>query len=424
MVSDKIIIRILSDMIMVFSAVELIDSFGISKSRGLKYKLMTAAVILIPAIIFVEAKGSLLVFEYTLMFAAAFMILFSKVKLSYIYIALASEFITSILSSCLYSFFKGTVSSVYFKAATLLTIRTILLIIVLILGRSEKARRMHLIIKIIPKYIFILTALAVMFISLLAENNNLIAESSAKQTVNALLIASLTVSLIAIIFSLLISVVSKKQIADTNAMLTEMVDVQLRHYKRFEKLNDDIRSFRHDYINHIRSIAALLETGQIDDAKEYTGKLINASPAQNFSFQTGNNLADAILTDKNDFCGESAKIVFYGFIPDKIDNSDLCVILSNALDNAAEACTNCAECDGQSLIEVCAQERQGYFVLTVRNPTADQRTYSCIPDTGKPDALNHGFGLRNIESVVKKHDGQLSVKCESNVFELSLTFKL
>lgn len=421
MVSVKIIIRILSDMIMVFSAAGLIDSFGISKSRSLKYKLMTAVVTLIPAIIFVEAKGSLLVFEYTLMFAAAFMILFSKVKLSYIYIALTAEFITSILSSCLYSFFKETISSVYFKASTLLAIRTILLIIVLMLGRSEKVRRMHLIIKIIPKHIFILTALAVMCISLLAENNNFIAESSIKQTINALLIASLTVSMTAIIFSLLISVVSKKQIADTNAMLTEMVDAQLRHYERLEKLNNDIRSFRHDYTNHIRGIFSLLETKQYEDAREYTEKLIDASPMNNFSFQTGNNLADAVLTDKNDLCGESAKIDFYGYIPDTIDNADLCVILSNALDNAAEACK---KCPGQCKIEVCAQERQGYFVLTVRNPTSDGRSYNTIPDTRKEDALNHGFGLRNIEAVVKKHDGSFSIICENFVFELSLAFKL
>ena len=421
------IIRIVSNIIMVFASVSMISAFGISKCRDKKYVFISAAVnLFFTAVAFALHEFHLNTSSaavYLMMYFSAFRIVFGKIKLSHIYIAIMSDCITSLLSSCFYVIMSNLIGFDCYniKTAALLSVRLTLLLTVLTVSRSEKVRRIHLTIKIIPKHIFILTSMSVMFISLLAENNGFTEENSEKLLLNAVFIAALTVSLTAIIFSLLISVVSKKQVADTNLMLKNMVDSQLRHYTRLEKLNDDIRAFRHDYINHMRSIFSLLEMNQTDDAKEYTRKLIDASPIRDFSFQTGNSLANAILTDKNDLCGESAEIVFYGFIPDRIDNADLCVILSNSLDNAAEAC---AECEGQNRIEVCAQERQGYFVLTVRNPTADQRTYSCIPDTIKPDALNHGFGLRNIETVVKKHDGHLSVKCENSVFELSLTFKL
>ncbi|MDE7278113.1 MAG: GHKL domain-containing protein [Oscillospiraceae bacterium] len=421
------IIQTVSNIIMVFASTALIRAFGISKYRGKKYIFISAAVnLFFTAVTFALHEFNLntvSIAVYLMMYFSAFHIVFGEIKLSHFYIAIMSDCITSLLSSCFYIMIENLIRSDCYdtKTAALLSVRLVLLLTALNVNRYEKVRRIHLTIKIIPKHIFILTTMSVLFISLLAENNSFTAESSVKQIINALLIAALTVSLTAIIFSLLISVVSKKQIADTNIMLKNMVDTQLRHYKILEKLNNDIRAFRHDYINHVRSISSLLEMKQYDDAIEYTGKLINASPVNNFSFQTGNNLADAILTDKNDLCGESAKIIFYGFIPDKIDNSDLCVILSNSLDNAAEAC---ADCEGHNLIEVCAQERQGYFVLTVRNPTSDQRTYNSIPDTIKPDALNHGFGLRNIEAIVKKYDGHLSIKCENKVFELSLTFKL
>lgn len=423
MVMSKVLTWILSDMIMVFSAMGLISSFGVSKIENRKRWFIASAASLVLVVIFSGSERFVSLIGYSLMFVAAFITAFSKIKLSYVYIVLMSEFITSILSSCICAVICGfdPLACPDFRDTALFSARLVLLIAVLIVSRSERVRRMHLIIKIIPKHIFILTVVAVMFIALLAENNNLIAEDAVKQTVNALLIVLLTVSLVAIIFSLLISVVSKKQTADTNAMLTEMVDAQLRHYERLEKLNSDIRSFRHDYINHVRGISSLLETKQYEDAREYAEKLIETSPMQNSLFQTGNNLADAILTDKNDLCGESAKIVFYGYIPDKLDNADLCVVLSNALDNAAEACKGC---EGQCEIEVCSQKRQGYFVLTVRNPTSDSRTYDTIPDTCKEDALNHGFGLRNIEAVVKKNGGHFSIKCEDFVFELSLTFKL
>lgn len=426
MISAESVISIFSNIVMVSYVIGLISAFGISKCISLKRRLISVVTTVLMSAMVLSTNGSFAFAVYLVMVMTAFLIIFGDIRISYFYIFMISDSATSLLSSCIYVIINEFVPTAFFdfKAIVLLFLRLSLLTSAAVLNHSGKLKRLHFTIKIIPNHVFILIALSILFISVLAENNSFAVENVTKRILNALLIAALTISLTAIIFSLLISVISKKQVADTNLMLKNMVDAQLRHYKRLEKLNNDVRAFRHDYINHIRSISSLLEMKQYEDAAEYTGKLINASPAQNFSFQTGNNLADAILTDKNDFCGESAKIVFYGFIPDKIDNSDLCVILSNALDNAAEACANCAGGGAQSLIEVCAQERQGYFVLTVRNPTADQRTYSCIPDTGKPDALNHGFGLRNIEAVVKKHDGQLSVKCESNVFELSLTFKL
>lgn len=423
MISSEGIIRIFSNMIMVFYVVGLICAFGISKCKSLKHLLISVGATLLMSAIILSANGPFAFVFYLIMAMAAFLIVFGDLKISYFYIFMVSDSITSLLSSCICTIINELIPTNFsgLRAVILLFLRLSILTAAMVLNHSGKLKRLHFTVKIIPTYVFILIALSVLFISSLAENSGFTSESILNRILNALLIAALTVSLTAIIFSLLISVISKKQVADTNLMLKNMVDAQLRHYKRLEKLNNDIRAFRHDYINHIRSISSLLEMKQYEDAIEYTGKLINTSPVNNFSFQTGNNLADAILTDKNDLCGDSAKIVFYGFIPDKIDNADLCVILSNSLDNAVEAC---AECEGQNLIEVCAQERQGYFVLTVRNPTSDQRTYSSIPDTIKPEALDHGFGLRNIEATVKKHDGCLSVKCENNVFELSLTFKL
>lgn len=417
------IIRSLSDMVMAFSAAVLISSFGISKVVSFKRVLAASAVCLLSAVVFSVYEGLFSVVGYPLMFMAVFIIIFKKIRLSHVYIALISESVTSIITTCLCSLIYGPSPMVYpyLKNITLLIVRTTFLITSLLVSRSEKMSRIQFTIKIIPKHIFIFTAMSVELITLLAENISYILNDRRGLTVSVAIIFALTVSLVIIIFSLLINVVAKKQFSDSNELLRRQVDTQLRHYRRLERLSNDIRSFRHDYINHMRCILSLLETKQYEDAAEYVEKLAAASPERDYSFQTGNLLADAILTDKSDICGENVKIVFYGFIPDRIDNADLCVILSNALDNAAEACAElCVQCS----VEVYAQERQGYFALTVKNPTADGRTYNSIPETKKSDVLNHGYGLRNIEAAVKKYDGKLSVKCENMVFELALTFKI
>lgn len=423
MISVISAMQVLSDMIMVCYVIKLICAFGISEYGSAKRRLAAAAVTALMSVIVLETKESVSFAVYLIMVLTAFRIVFGTLKLSYVYVFMLSDSVTSLLSSCIFVMINAFIPSVRsdVKILILLFFRISMLITAAALDHSGKVRRLHFTIKIIPRHVFILTVLSIMFISFLAENNSFTVENILKRLINTLLIALLTVSLVIMIFSLLMNVVAKKHFSDDNELLRHQADIQLRHYKRLEKLNNDINSFRHDYTNHMRSVLSLLEMKQYRDAEEYVRKLAEKCAGRSISFQTGNLLADAILTDKSDICRDYAEIAFYGFIPTDIDNADLCVILSNSLDNASEAC---AACGGNSLIEVFAQVRQGYFVLTVRNPTADGRTYSGIPETTKPDALNHGFGLGNIESAVLNHGGRINVSCKNNVFELSLTFKL
>ena len=188
-----------------------------------------------------------------------------------------------------------------------------------------------------------------------------------------------------------------------------------------EKLNNDMRTFRHDYVNHLGSILALIDGGCTEDAKEYIEKLTNSARSSSTEFHTGNRLADAILADKSYSCKDFADIEFDGCISDKIDNADMCIILANALDNAVEACRKCT---GRSVIRINASLRQGYWIMTMKNPTSVSADYEGIPQTSKEDTLNHGLGLHSIERTVKKYDGTMKVKNENMVFELSMALKI
>ena len=108
-------------------------------------------------------------------------------------------------------------------------------------------------------------------------------------------------------------------------------------------------------------------------------------------------------------------------MPNSIANVDLCVILSNSLDNAIEACR---EISSPCTISVSAGEQQGYFVMSVKNPTTRSDSFYDIPITTKSEKEQHGMGLFNIESAVRKNNGQMKIKCENGVFELMITMKL
>ena len=98
---------------------------------------------------------------------------------------------------------------------------------------------------------------------------------------------------------------------------------------------------------------------------------------------------------------------------------DMCIILSNALDNAIEANQTIDDPDGR-YIKLKMYGNGSYTVISVTNPTDKIPVKSSGNSyiTSKKDNENHGFGLKSIENTAKKYDGEMLTKCEDSVFTL------
>ena len=199
-------------------------------------------------------------------------------------------------------------------------------------------------------------------------------------------------------------------------MLKKQISSQLYHYKQFEEINTEIRSFKHDYINHMKCMSSMLSNKEYTELKEYIDNLSSALPTVKYLFETGNYIADAILTEKQRSAPSDITIEFEGVVPTFIDNTDLCTMLSNAIDNAVEACCLCS---GNKTIKVCSGFKHGYFILKIKNPTVNDIEKSNLATT-KSDTVNHGFGLFNIRRTVQKYDGHVSTYCEDHIFTLNI----
>lgn len=421
-----IILKIFSDLTMIITTILLINAFGISKLLDKKKRmiavLISAILSSIIALSYVWECNEISVLIYPLMFVIAYFIAFGSIKISQVYLALTLEFITSLLSSSVALIAFQIYSFTYrdLEAISLFCIRILFLIVAIVLNFKKLANRFYSVLKNIPKHIFVLIIIALTLITCLSVCNNYQTSNIIKQSVVTILIALLTISLIIMIFSLLINVASKNYYTALNSLLEKQVATQISHYEKLEKLNSDMRTFRHDYINHLSSINALIGEGCYSDAQNYIDKLTESTHRNEAIFLTGNRLADAILTDKSESCKDFADIEFDGCITDKIENSDICIILANALDNAVEACKKCSE---RGKISIAAQVRQGYWTMTMRNPTVGADSEG-IMKTSKEDEKNHGFGLLSIEQAVKKYDGTMAVSIKDGVFEMAVVLKI
>ena len=112
------------------------------------------------------------------------------------------------------------------------------------------------------------------------------------------------------------------------------------HYEEVETMYKQMRSWRHDYRNHIQTMKALASDGDMDAIKAYLDMLDTDLNTVDTVVKTGNAMADAILNSKISLAkSKNIAVKADAHIPVKLKMSelDLCVIIGNLLDNAIEA---------------------------------------------------------------------------------------
>lgn len=229
-----------------------------------------------------------------------------------------------------------------------------------------------------------------------------------------------------LVIFLLLSHNSQSYYKNLTEILSYQVNLQIQHYEDLKEHEEAMSAFRHDYKNMMLCLRALLEVNDTEQALQYIDQmhLYLQSTRKIRLIDSGNYIADALITEKLQKASQTdTNILFEGFIPSsRLDNLDICIILGNALDNAIEAC---AMISGSKSIYITSDIKNNMWLLCIKNPTirSIQIRKNHI-DTTKSDTASHGFGLHNIKTIVNRNHGQLTLKCEDNVFSLDIAMQL
>ncbi len=201
------------------------------------------------------------------------------------------------------------------------------------------------------------------------------------------------------------------------------MDIQHEYYQQMLSTNDDVRQFRHDYKNHMMVVTSLLNNGKTKEASDYIKNIQFQTGNFGKKFSTGNFIADAILGDKSSLAEEYAiHIDFTGRIPEKgILNVDLCTVVANLTDNAIESLKYF---DGNRYLKITANIRNGFLTLSFVNPAKDVKIVNNRIRTSKSDKKNHGIGLKNVDNVAKKYQGNMLLSFINNEFTADVSMKI
>ena len=202
-------------------------------------------------------------------------------------------------------------------------------------------------------------------------------------------------------------------------LLTAQLALQEASIKNLETAYNRTRHFRHDIKNHILLMNMLAEQEKYDELKSYLEDMSGVIDESSYVRISGISAVDAILNEK--LYEAQSRNITTGYDVVNLDKNgvkplDLCIILSNALDNAIEANSRIANAD-ERWLKLKSHGNETFSVISVANPVADApRKNGGVFVTSKDDADNHGFGLKSIESTVAKYGGEMLCKCEEGVF--------
>lgn len=217
----------------------------------------------------------------------------------------------------------------------------------------------------------------------------------------------------------------ERLLAEEQAHLLALVD----HYASMADSTEKVREARHEIMHHVTALSMLIKSKDYAGAENYLDKISKTTDAIPAPPHTPHPFLNSILTEyKKRAEADHIQVTYQIFVPASlsIDNSDLCQLISNLLDNSLEGC---AYVDPQKRsLHLTIRQKGNFLFFSCEN--------SCNPSqikymNGKPlstklssDNKAHGFGIPIMERIAEKYNGMLRTSIKGNYFTVDINMCL
>ena len=195
------------------------------------------------------------------------------------------------------------------------------------------------------------------------------------------------------------------------ALLQKEKELYSRQCEIMQSSTEDLQAFRHDMSNQLIILNHLLEEGKDEEARRQLDQLSRFIKGKVIYSTSGNIIIDGLVNYKlQSVASENIKVETEIVVPKQlnIDIADFVTLLGNLLDNAWEA-----------LKKVDREQR----ILTIKIMFSQERLIGRITNTycgeiylkddkiltSKKEKQKHGYGLSNVEKIIKKYNGYMEI---------------
>ena len=142
---------------------------------------------------------------------------------------------------------------------------------------------------------------------------------------------------------------------------------------------------------------------------------------------TGNKALDVVLTQKSLFCSRhhiSFSYMVDGDLISFLPDSEIYALFGNILDNGIESSLK-IESSPKRIVSLSLKRERQFILIHCDNYYEEPIQFkNGFPVSGKKEKSRHGFGLRSIRYIVEKYRGNVTVKCDENIFNLNILIPL
>lgn len=204
---------------------------------------------------------------------------------------------------------------------------------------------------------------------------------------------------------------------EENKQLQQAIRLQKRNMQSLSETYSVQRRMTHDYNGHIAIISELLQQKHYDEVNDYVAGLCETSQGSAIVVHTHNVIIDAVLNQKYRIATAENIVMDFDLTNLEVITlpcEEIAIVLSNLLDNAIEACIKCPK---KRLIRIKARLADSKMLLMITN-TAVKAPVELNGElqTSKDNSSLHGFGLRNIKSILDVYGAEYTMDYENGLF--------
>lgn len=234
---------------------------------------------------------------------------------------------------------------------------------------------------------------------------------------------SFLVLLYFILSMLTIEYASQRSRTERDNLLLTTVSIQAK--KEIAQLSDSKKQaaiYRHDLRHHMNFIQNCIQEQKTEEALSYINEIcttLQSGAIQKYCENESVNLILSSYIEKAQALQIQTTISVTATDFSRFQITDLCSLLSNALENAIHACTQITYPEGR-YINLKLYEKNEQLCINLANSYEEEPAFeNDIPVSHKS---GHGFGVQSMISVVNKYSGIYGFFAQNGEFRFQATF--
>ena len=196
----------------------------------------------------------------------------------------------------------------------------------------------------------------------------------------------------------------------------QFLSMQQQRYENLKAAIEEARQARHDMRHQLNQISALAESGDLEGLNAYLAKTVSRIPNLDMNF-CENRAADSVVgyycaLAKREDIPFRAQLDLPQALP--VDEIDMCLVLSNLLENALEASLRTATARRQ--IEITAYVHAERLLLIEVENTFDGKIREKDGVFRSSKRNGNGIGIQSVHHIAEKTGGASTFSYQNSVF--------